>query len=107
MPYIQQEDRDAFVNVEKALQETKINTPGELQFLIALLIKEYFYGKEYRYQTMNDIMGALSGANQEFYRRYVAPYEDGCISRNGDVKYERNIFREDLARVWSKDTENT
>jgi len=34
---------------------------------------------------MNDVMGALSGASQEFYRRHVAGYEDECIKKNGDV----------------------
>ena len=39
----------------------------------------------YNYQTMNDIMGALAGAQIEFYRRKVAPYEDTKIKDNGDV----------------------
>jgi len=30
-------------------------------------------------------MGALNGANQEFYRVVVAPYEDAKISENGSV----------------------
>jgi hypothetical protein len=35
---------------------------------------------------MNDVMGAFTGAQAEFYRRDVAPYEDAKIQQNGDVR---------------------
>jgi hypothetical protein len=37
------------------------------------------------YQTINDILGALVGAREEYYRRVVAPYEDLKVKANGDV----------------------
>jgi hypothetical protein len=43
---------------------------------------------KFNYQTCNDVMGALTGANMEFYRRFVADYEDTKIRDNGDVYYE-------------------
>jgi hypothetical protein len=81
MPYIQEQDRDQLED------GAIITTAGELQYQIAELIAQYMSNMPVRYQTMNDVMGALNGANLEFYRRVVAPYEDKCIEKNGDVTY--------------------
>jgi len=43
---------------------------------------------------MNDVMGALAGAQQEFYRRHVGPYEDKCITKNGDVNSNKQLLSE-------------
>ena len=86
MPYIAQSDRDQFETYECAFAERPITTAGELQYLIAMAIGSYFEENPYRYQNMNDIMGALAGAQMEFYRRHVGPYEDVCIRKNGDVQ---------------------
>ena len=85
MPYISQDDRTKFETIPETLYEEGIDTAGELQYLIAQAISVYMNSHPQRYQTMNDIMGALSGAQMEFYRRVVAPYEDKCIVKNGDV----------------------
>ena len=85
MPYIAQDDRTQFVHIESALEDVtkyKKLTAGELQYLVALAIK---YREPENYQDMNDVMGALAGAQMEFYRRTVAPYEDTKIVLNGDV----------------------
>ena len=85
MPYITEDDRDQFVFVEGALEDVtkyKKLTAGELQYIIALAIK---HSQPENYQDMNDVMGALAGAQMEFYRRTVAPYEDTKIVLNGDV----------------------
>ena len=60
-------------------------TPGELNFMITLLIQRYMEKREPNYQTFNDVLGALEGAKLEFYRRVVVPYEDEKIIENGDV----------------------
>ncbi len=78
MPYITQEDRLALVS-------SPARTAGELNFLITELILDYYKENGGRYQQINDVVGALEGAKLEFYRRLAAPYEDGAISRNGDV----------------------
>ena len=85
MPYIKEEDRINFNEVELELSEAGVKTAGEVQYLIALIVKEYLSDKELRYQQLNDVMGALSGAQQEFYREVVAPYEDRCITKNGEI----------------------
>jgi hypothetical protein len=40
-------------------------------------------GKNYKH--INEIIGVLECAKQEFYRRVAAPYEDTKIQENGDV----------------------
>jgi hypothetical protein len=85
MPYIAPENRQDFEAIKETLEIYPIESAGEIQYLIALIIKEFMKGKPKRYATMNDVMGALNGANLEFYRRHVAPYEDECIERNGDI----------------------
>ena len=40
---------------------------------------------ERRYYAMALVQGVFNTMAQEFYRRYVAPYEDEQIKKNGDV----------------------
>lgn len=83
MPYITTEDRKKFMWIEDQLEDIGPDmSAGDLQYLIALAIK---YMDPYNYQTMNDVMGALAGAQMEFYRQRVAPYEDTKIKDNGHV----------------------
>jgi hypothetical protein len=79
MPYITQASR------ELVLQHDKPRTPGELNFVLSLLVWEYFKHNGKNYQAINDVVGALEGAKLEFYRRVAAPYEDSKIKENGDV----------------------
>jgi len=58
---------------------------GELNYAITTLIKNYQEYKGLRYQTINDIVGALEGAKCEYYRRVAIPYENEKIKSNGDV----------------------
>lgn len=81
MPYIK--DRmlhDITLGDYKAARE-----PGVLNYQITSLCKDYWDDVGHRYQTINDIIGALECAKQEFYRRVVIPYEDKKIQENGDV----------------------
>lgn len=59
--------------------------PGELNYAITQLVRQYIDDHGLNYQTINDILGALDGAGKEFYRRVAAPYEDDKIQQNGDV----------------------
>ena len=83
MPYIKEEDRRWFdASIPDVV--SKNTTAGELQYCIAIMLKA-FIGNGYNYQRLNDAMGALNGANLEFYRRVVAPYENNKIDENGGV----------------------
>lgn len=77
-PYIAQERRyDAALHPE---------TPGELNYAFCALAMRYMgTGEPQNYTILNDIMGAFSGAAQEFYRRVVVPFEDGRCEANGEV----------------------
>lgn len=114
MPYIDQEDRHQIKHGRAAL------VAGELNYVITkLLIAEKFVDirptvMSYwclnfkRYQTINDIIGALEcakleyrrrmgggareyaieaieNAKADFYNTVAAPYEDGKVKVNGDV----------------------
>lgn len=93
MPYINPENRYDIVKYKKGDTErvypvveiSDISNAGEFQYAVAHMIKNYIKRKGLNYQNCNDIMGALAGAQMEFYRRVVGPYEDTCIERNGDV----------------------
>ncbi len=80
MPYIKQERRD---NLRQNGHD--MESPGELNYLITRLALLYVEQRGLSYQTINDIVGALEGAKQEFYRRVAVPYEQEAIARNGDV----------------------
>ncbi len=88
MPYIKPEERNTLVNQYKNncmdLGNMFPDNPGELNYVITMIIKNYFNHKPC-YQSINDVVGALEGAKLEFYRRVAAPYEDSKIIENGDV----------------------
>lgn len=85
MPYIKQEDREMLqVDSQWALY-WDASKPGELNYLFSKICAEYVKAKGLSYQTINDIVGALENAKQEFYRRVAVPYEDKKIQENGDV----------------------
>jgi len=79
MPYITKEAREE-------LYDRDPENAGELQYLIAMMMSDYISDKDqYDYQTLNDVMGALAGAQQEFYRKIVAPYEEKKELLGGSV----------------------
>jgi len=80
MPYIKKEDREKF-----ALSLGTIHNPGELNYLITQLLVKYQKNKGLSYQTINDIIGVLECAKQEYYRRVATPYEHLKIKEHGDV----------------------
>lgn len=80
MPYIDKYSR--FPLLEGDQNPT---SPGELNFLLSTLVYEYVKRKGISYQHINDVVGALECAKQEFIRRVVNPYEDKKIIENGDV----------------------
>jgi hypothetical protein len=101
MPYIKNEDIWDWDAVDKGLSNQKQsypardvfkptficppNEPGQLNYAITCVLKDYIEMNDLNYQTINDIVGALEGAKLEFYRRVAAPYEDTKIKENGDV----------------------
>jgi hypothetical protein len=77
MPYISEKERPQAEYVP--------NTSGELNYAITKLMVNFVQRKGLSYTTINDCMGAVSGAGLEFYRRVAVPYEDNKCEENGDV----------------------
>lgn len=78
MPYIRTEDR----------HRVEMNGPltvGELNYAITKLCTDYLAAAGTSYGIINDVIGVLECAKQEFYRRVAVPYEDHKIKENGDV----------------------
>jgi hypothetical protein len=85
LPYIKQENRKKFDDgVDKLIEN--ITAAGELNYIITRLCLGYLRLKGKRYVNLNEIIGILECAKEEFYRRQVAPYEDEKIKENGDVE---------------------
>jgi hypothetical protein len=87
MPYIKQEDRKRFDATLKAFNDEIAVTgvsKGDLNYVISCLAKIYTDEHGHSYSVMNDVVGVLSAANMEYYRRVVVPYEDEKIKINGD-----------------------
>lgn len=78
MPYIAKEHREIVKDVGPI-------SSGELNYAITMLCKEHVETLGLRYDTINEIIGALESAKLEFYRRVVVPYEDKKMIENGDV----------------------
>jgi len=87
MPYISQEERKRFDReIDALLAKFKESSPdrvdGQLNYVISRLLVNLY---EPRYFNYNRAMGVLASVTQEFYRRFVAPYEDMKIKENGDI----------------------
>lgn len=83
MPYITQESR---LRVADEMYAGGMpERPGELNFLLSFICREYLLNKGTSYTTLNEIIGALECAKTEFYRRVVIPYENQKCNENGDI----------------------
>jgi len=78
MPYIQEYHK------KRLADNIPPRNPGELNYLITKLLLKYWKNSLANYQSINDIIGALECAKQEFYRRIVISYEEKKIKENGD-----------------------
>jgi len=83
MPYITQKERRKFYHGLTFLNPQK---PGDLNFVITSICHEYLtrMGKDYIH--LNEIVGVLECAKQEFYRKIAVPYEEAKEEENGPVK---------------------
>lgn len=86
MPYIKADDKCKFNPIFNTIKlaDIRIENCGQLNYLITSLCLKYLGDLGEKYQTYNDIMGALTGAQLEIYRRKISSYEDLKISENGD-----------------------
>lgn len=83
MPYIKQVDKGKFSQTLSVLPG--IEDAGELNYLLTKIALRYLRQHGLRYKFLNDILGAFTGAKDEFYRRIVTPYEMWKAHDNGEV----------------------
>lgn len=83
MPYITKNRQLALW--ERPLISIAPTESGELNYCITRLCQNFINAHGTRYSVLNDIIGVLECAKQEFYRRIAVPYEDKKIKENGDV----------------------
>ena len=84
MPYINKERR---VDLDPLIVPLagELDTEGELNYVLTMLVLSYIGEKGISYKTYNAAMGVLECSKQEIYRRWVAAYEDKKIEENGDI----------------------
>jgi hypothetical protein len=83
MPYIKQEERfkwDHWFTLMPAW-----GASGDMAYVITRLLQSYVNQYGTNYSTYALLCGVLETVKLEFYRRCIAPYEDGKRGSNGDV----------------------
>lgn len=87
MPYIDKDDRIALDNVLDPLSEQleKLGfKAGNLNYCIYKLLLFYFKNNA-GYEMVARVSGVLQNVSDEFYRKWVVPYEEKKIAENGDI----------------------
>jgi hypothetical protein len=84
MPYIQKEERVELDAWMKPLIED-IESAGQLNYVISKIVHGYVLKRTMRYGLLNEAVGVLECAKEEFIRTVVSPYEDKKIEENGPV----------------------
>ena len=85
MPYISAPRRESFALARNTLKTTRIDTIGELEYLLCYMADLYLSQHIMNFDNLNAVVGAFESGKMEVYRRLVAEYEDQKIASNGDV----------------------
>jgi hypothetical protein len=84
MPYIKKEERVQFQTALNYLAQN-IETDGDLNYCMSFLIHKILEKRGVNYQNMNNLVGSLECAKNEFIRTIMSPYEDKKRLENGNV----------------------
>jgi hypothetical protein len=88
MPYISNERREKF-EPGLTLLSGKIQSLGELNYVITTLCLDWLGGKQSAWGDLYDdyasVEGVLGHVAKEFYRRKTVLFEEKKIGENGDV----------------------
>ena len=85
MPYIKEEDREKYNYLEDQIKLTVIDTKGDLEYLIFMLMKRYMATRDQRYTELHNCVYASMHCADEFRRRFLDKREDEAREKNGDV----------------------
>ena len=84
MPYIEPEKRTLInTHLDQVLWE--LNTEGDFNYAITYLIHQYVLDRDLRYTTLNNAVGILDCAKDEFKRQVLHKYENLKKEENGPV----------------------
>jgi len=86
MPYVDRTSRDKYKEINKAISLTdKIETKGDLEYLVFLLMVKFMETREKRYSTLHDVVYAIQHCADEYRRRYLDKREDEALKMNGEI----------------------
>jgi hypothetical protein len=86
MPYVNKESRDKYKKVAEAIRNAPdLDTKGDLEYLIFLLMTRFMANRERRYSTLHDTVYAAQHCADEFRRRFLDKREDEAREENGDI----------------------
>lgn len=84
MPHINQDQKSKYSElVNEILNHTKIETKGDLEYLVYQLMKVYMKSREFRYSNLHDAVYATIHSAEEFKRLNLDKREDKAIEENG------------------------
>ena len=85
MPYISPPRRESFSRFKQSVKETRIDSPGELAYIICWACDHYVGQHLMEFALLNGVVGVLESCKIEFVRNMLVPYEQGKQAGNGDV----------------------
>lgn len=86
MPYIKIEQREKYIEVAKSISNLdNIETKGDLEYLVFILMKKYMSTREIKYSTLHDCVYATQHCADEFRRRFLDIRENKALDENGDI----------------------
>jgi hypothetical protein len=86
MPYIKLGDRQKYSNITDQISKSEIETKGDLEYLVFVLMKKFMSTREKRYSTLHEDVYAVMHCADEYRRRYLDKREDEARETNGDVE---------------------
>jgi hypothetical protein len=91
MPYIAQDKRKllnqhitAIAEIIRKSQPIDADRNGQMNYTVSQLIN-LVYGPNWRYASINDVVGMISCVHDEFYAKVALPYEKKKEDENGTV----------------------
>lgn len=85
MPYISKQSREKYSLIKHLIDDLNIETKGDLEYLVFLLMKKFMHTRENRYSNLHDCVYAAQHCADEFRRRFLDKREDEAREQNGDV----------------------
>lgn len=86
MPYVDKISRAKYKEIIKAIAFTdKIETKGDLEYLVFVLMLRFMETREKRYSTLHDVTYAVQHCADEYRRRFLDKREDEAMKVNGDI----------------------